>query len=265
MAHAKVSWESAQGRSGIGLSVVTPIAAVDRDLLRPGLWLVKGFRTRVYFTVFTNVCCEPPGGYSPRRQAQDIQRLLCQGEGQGQGWSWDEDYGQRTMTAPDTADGGTACLPHDLDRCWEPPQSSYDVRRISDLQDQALPKPTWIGSIPHKSGLSLSTPHSWLVCGHITILLYFFLLLNPHGAIVTNSSAAVGCNATHRSRSAFVAPILIATAKPCGMRVQKVKSHFERYRAWHRARRHEDVIATDVDVGDNAYVGVGIRDTGFSA
>ena len=37
----------------------------------------------------------------------------------------------------------------------------------------------------------------------------------PHGAIVTNSSAAVGCIATQLSKSAFVAPILRAMPKPC--------------------------------------------------
>ena len=37
----------------------------------------------------------------------------------------------------------------------------------------------------------------------------------PHGAIVTNSSAAVGCIAIAWSKSDLVAPILRATAKPC--------------------------------------------------
>ena len=37
----------------------------------------------------------------------------------------------------------------------------------------------------------------------------------PHGGSVTSSSAAVGWMATHRSRSAFVAPIFTATPKPC--------------------------------------------------
>lgn len=36
----------------------------------------------------------------------------------------------------------------------------------------------------------------------------------PHGDIVTNSSAAVGWIATQASKSALVAPILSATAKP---------------------------------------------------
>ena len=39
--------------------------------------------------------------------------------------------------------------------------------------------------------------------------------LAPHGAIVTNSSAAVGCIAIAWSKSDLVAPILRVTAKPC--------------------------------------------------
>ena len=35
--------------------------------------------------------------------------------------------------------------------------------------------------------------------------------------MVTNSSAAVGCMATHESKSAFVAPIFIATPNPCSI------------------------------------------------
>jgi hypothetical protein len=33
--------------------------------------------------------------------------------------------------------------------------------------------------------------------------------------MVTSSSAAVGCTATQLSKSVFVAPIFIASAKPC--------------------------------------------------
>lgn len=45
--------------------------------------------------------------------------------------------------------------------------------------------------------------------------------LSPHGARVTNSSAAVGWMATVRSKSAFVAPIFTATAKPWGTKEEK--------------------------------------------
>mmetsp|Transcript_4289 Transcript_4289/g.13525 ORF Transcript_4289/g.13525 Transcript_4289/m.13525 type:complete len:213 (+) Transcript_4289:235-873(+) len=41
--------------------------------------------------------------------------------------------------------------------------------------------------------------------------------LAPHGPIVTNSSAAVGWMAQAWSKSALVAPILTATAKPCSI------------------------------------------------
>ena len=44
----------------------------------------------------------------------------------------------------------------------------------------------------------------------------------PQGAIVTSSSAAVGCTATQLSKSALVAPIFIATAKPCSASSQPI-------------------------------------------
>ena len=39
----------------------------------------------------------------------------------------------------------------------------------------------------------------------------------PHGPIVTNSSEAVGWIAIQESKSALVAPIFMATAKPCSI------------------------------------------------